>query len=263
MKKQTLTSLRQYKQDSKKFATLTAYDASFARIAEESGIECLLVGDSLGNVIQGQKSTAPVTMDEMCYHTQCVSRGVSKSFVMTDMPFMSYANPDQAMLNSAALMQSGAEMVKLEGTSWLEETISLMAERGIPVCAHLGLLPQSAAKLGGYRIQGKDEKSANQIIKDAQNLDEAGADIILLECVPASLAKRVTESVNAPVIGIGAGPDTDSQVLVVYDALGLSLRLPSFSKNYMVESDSIHDALAKYADEVKNSVFPGEQYTIS
>jgi len=263
MKKQTLTRLKQYKEQREKFATLTAYDATFARLADDAGVECLLVGDSLGNVIQGQKSTVPVTMDEMCYHTQCVSRGVSKSFLMADMPFMSYSNTDQAIQNAAELMQSGAEMVKLEGASWLEESIYAMSQRGIPVCAHLGLLPQSVAKQGGYRIQGKERESAQQILDDAKSLVQAGADIILLECVPAELANAITEAVNIPVIGIGAGPDTDSQVLVVYDALGLSSRLPSFSKNYMAETNNIQEALSKYAEEVKSSTFPGELYTIS
>lgn len=263
MNKQTLTRLKQYKEDGDRFATITAYDSTFARLSEEAGIECILVGDSLGNVIQGQNSTVPVHMDEMCYHTQCVSSGLTTSFLMTDMPFMSYATPEQAIDNAAALMQSGAQMVKLEGAAWLEDTVYFMNERGIPVCTHLGLLPQSVSKQGGYRVQGKDEESANVIIENAKNLAEAGADILLLECVPANLAKSITEAVDIPVIGIGAGPDTDSQVLVVYDALGLSSRLPSFSKNYMDQADNIQAALKLYADEVKNGKFPGEQYTIS
>ena len=262
MKKQTLTRLKKYKEDGEKFATLTAYDATFARLAEQAGIECLLVGDSLGNVTQGQRSTVPVTLEQMCYHTQCVSRGTTTSFLMTDMPFMSYANPDQAVRNAAGLMQSGAEMVKVEGAAWLEETICLMSDRGIPVCAHLGLLPQSVSKQGGYRLQGKDEKDAGEILGNARVLEQAGADIILLECVSAALAKTVTEAVGVPVIGIGAGPDTDSQVLVVYDALGLSSHLPRFAKDYMRETGSVQEALAKYAEEVKGSVFPGRHYTI-
>ena len=263
MKKQTLTRLRQLKEKQQKFATITAYDSTFARLAEQAGIECLLVGDSLGNVIQGQKSTIPVTMDEVCYHTRCVSRGITDSFLMTDMPFMSYATPEQAIQNAAALMQCGAEMVKLEGAAWLEETVYRMSQRGIPVCAHLGLLPQSVTKQGGYRIQGKDKESGARILSDAQSLEQAGADIILLECVPAALAKAITEAVSVPVIGIGAGPDTDAQVLVSYDALGISAKLPSFSKNYMEVTGSIQEALSLYAEEVKTSVFPGETYRIS
>lgn len=262
MKKQTLTRLKQTKAEGEKFVTLTSYDATFARLSEDAGVECILVGDSLGNVIQGQKSTVPVTMDEMCYHTQSVSRGITHSFLVADMPFMSYANPDQAISNAAELMQSGAQMVKVEGAAWLEETIHTMSQRGIPVCAHLGLLPQSVDKQGGYRVQGKDEDSAKQMLSDANNLQDAGADMILLECVPAALAKQITAAVTIPVIGIGAGPDTDSQVLVVYDALGLSSRLPSFSKNYMEDAESIQQALSTYADEVRNAIFPGQQHTI-
>ena len=262
MIKQTLTRLKQYKQDGQKFATLTAYDATLARLSAQAGIECLLIGDSLGNVIQGQESTVPVSMDEMCYHTQCVARGNQASFLMADMPFMSYANADMAIRNAADLMQSGAQMVKMEGAGWLQETVYFMSQRGIPVCAHLGLLPQSVTKQGGYRMQGKDEASAKQMIEDAQNLQDAGADIILLECVPSALAKTITDCLHIPVIGIGAGPDTDSQVLVVYDALGLSVHLPSFSKNYMAQANSIQDALNQYAEEVKNGQFPDTEYTI-
>lgn len=263
MKKQSLSQLKNYKKQGQKFATLTAYDATFARLADEAEIECLLVGDSLGNVIQGQRSTVPVSMDEMCYHTAAVTRGATRSFVMTDMPFMSYSTPEQAIANAAELMQAGAQMVKLEGTAWLEDSIYFMSERGVPVCAHLGLLPQSVDKLGGYKVQGKDQESAAKMLQDAQRLEQAGADIILLECIPSTLAKDITNSVDIPVIGIGAGPETDSQVLVVYDALGLSLRLPSFSKNYLNQCSDIQDALATYAKEVKNGLFPNEQFTIS
>jgi len=263
MNKQTLTRLNQYKADGDKFATLTAYDATLARIAESAGIEVLLVGDSLGNVIQGQASTIPVSMEQMCYHTECVRRGISNSFLLVDMPFMTYASSDQAIGNAAMLMQAGAQMVKLEGSQWLENSVYLMSERGIPVCVHLGLLPQSVDKQGGYRIQGKDEDSAKQIVDNACCLVDAGADIVLLEGVPSSVAKAVTETVVVPVIGIGAGPHTDSQVLVVHDLLGISQRLPSFSKNYLAESASIEEAIALYAEEVKSGKFPGEQYTIA
>lgn len=263
MNKQTLTRLKQHKADGEKFATLTAYDATLARIAESAGIEVLLVGDSLGNVIQGQSSTIPVSMEQMCYHTECVRRGMHNSFLMTDMPFMTYASPDQAIANAAMLMQSGAQMVKLEGAQWLEDSVYLMTERGIPVCVHLGLLPQSVDKQGGYRIQGKDADSAEQIVADARCLVEAGADIVLLEGVPSSVAKAVTEAIDVPVIGIGAGPHTDSQVLVVHDLLGISQRLPSFSKNYLAGTGSIEAAIALYAEEVKSGKFPGEKYTIA
>tara|TARA_R110002073_G_scaffold138908_5_gene288732 strand:- start:143 stop:934 length:792 start_codon:yes stop_codon:yes gene_type:complete len=263
MNKQTLTRLKQYKADGNIFATLTAYDATLARIAEAAGVEVLLIGDSLGNVIQGQGSTVPVNMEQMCYHTECVKRGTTNSFLLADMPFMSYASPDQAIVNAAALMQSGAQMVKVEGALWLEDSVYLMSERGIPVCVHLGLLPQSVDKQGGYRIQGKDDESAQQIVDNACNLVEAGADIVLLEGVPSNVAKSVTEAVDVPVIGIGAGPHTDSQVLVVHDLLGISQRLPSFSKNYLAEAGSIEGAIALYAEEVKSGKFPGKQYTIA
>ena len=210
MAKHTAYSLTKAKTEGRKFATVTAYDTTFARLAEQADIECVLVGDSLGNVIQGQRSTVPVTLDEMAYHTENVARGCEQSLVMVDLPFMSYASPDQAISSSAALMQAGAQMVKMEGASWLVETVSLMSERGIPACAHLGLLPQSVDKQGGYRVQGKDQESADQMLEDAICFQEAGADILLLDCVPTALAKRITESVNIPVIGIGAGPDTDS-----------------------------------------------------
>ena len=262
MQKQTLTQLKKYKANGQRFATLTAYDSTFARLSEAAGIECLLVGDSLGNVIQGQRSTVPVTLGDMCYHTQCVSRATNNAFIMADMPYMSYANPDQAISNATALMQAGAQMVKMEGGAWLEQTICLMSERGIPVCAHLGLLPQSTDKLGGYRMQGKSKDSADQMLRNAKNLEQAGADILLLECVPAKLAADITKAVSIPVIGIGAGPDTDSQVLVVYDALGLSSRLPSFSKNFMEQAESISGALVTYATQVKDGQFPGQEFTI-
>jgi len=263
MAKHTAYSLTKAKTEGRKFATVTAYDTTFARLAEQADIECVLVGDSLGNVIQGQRSTVPVSLDEMAYHTENVSRSCEQSLVMVDLPFMSYASPDQAIASSAALMQAGAQMVKMEGASWLVETVSLMSERGIPVCAHLGLLPQSVDKQGGYRVQGKDQESADQMLEDAVCFQEAGADILLLECVPAALAKRITESVNIPVIGIGAGPDTDSQVLVMYDLLGLSKRIPSFVKNYMETAESVQQALSNYAKEVKSGAFPGEEHCLA
>lgn len=263
MAKHSAYSLQKAKTEGRKFATVTAYDATFARLAEQAGNECILVGDSLGNVIQGRKSTVPVSMDEMLYHTDNVARGCEESLVMADMPYMSYATPERAIENAAALMQAGAQMVKMEGAGWLVDTISLMSERGIPICGHLGLLPQSVDKQGGYRVQGKDQEAADQMLEDAICYQEAGADILLLECVPAALAKRITESLRIPVIGIGAGPDTDSQVLVVYDLLGLSKRIPSFVKNYMENSSSVQEALSAYATEVKNGSFPAPEHCIA
>ena len=261
--KQNLQRLKQAKTENRRFATLTAYDATFARIADEAEVECLLVGDSLGNVIQGQRSTVPVTMEHMVYHTECVARGVDHAFVMTDMPFMSYSTPDQAIRNATTLMQAGAQMVKLEGQQWLTETLAFMNERGVPLCAHLGLLPQSVDKVGGYRVHGKTEASAKQILDDAKAFEEAGADLLLLECVPAALAKRVTEAAGVPVIGIGAGADTDSQVLVLQDLLGISQRMPSFAKNYMAESDSIASAIRQFVVDVHAGTFPDANYCIA
>ncbi len=262
MDKQTLTRFREYKVGGHKFATLTAYDAALARLAEQAEVECLLVGDSLGNVIQGQRSTRPVSVEEMFYHTGCVSRGITNCFLITDMPFLSYATLDQAIINAATLMRAGAHMVKLEGAGWLEDSVHFMSQRGIPVCAHLGLLPQSAIKLGGYRVQGTDEESARSILDDAVRLEQAGADILLLECVPEAVARSVTESVDVPVVGIGAGPHTDSQVLVSYDMLGISSRIPTFAKNYLEHADSIVDAFRLYAQEVKSGTFPSSEHTL-
>lgn len=263
MPKHTTFSLKKLKNENQRFATVTAYDATFARLAEQASIECILVGDSLGNVIQGQRSTVPVTMEEMAYHTANVSKGCEQSLIMSDMPFMTYTTPEQAIANAAELMQAGAQMIKMEGTSWLVDTVAFMSERGIPVCGHLGLLPQSVDKSGGYRVQGKDQESADQMLEDAISYQEAGADILLLECVPAELAKKITESVNIPVIGIGAGPHTDSQVLVMYDLLGLSSRIPSFVKNYMASADSIQEALASFAEEVRSGAFPMPEHCLA
>lgn len=256
MKNINLTSLKAMKAAGEKFAVLTAYDASFARLAELAGIEVVLVGDSLGNVVLGYDSTVPVTMDDMCHHTQAVARGNSKSLIIADFPFMAYASELQALDNAAALMQAGAHMVKLEGGAWLEETVLLLAERGIPVCAHLGLTPQSVHKLGGYRVQGKDDAAATQILGDAVLLQEAGADLLVLECVPTPLATQISQTLDIPVIGIGAGPGTDGQVLVLYDILGLSPRQPRFSKNFLAETGSIQGAMEAFATAVRAGCFP-------
>ncbi|MGV6807425.1 MAG: 3-methyl-2-oxobutanoate hydroxymethyltransferase [bacterium] len=259
MKPVSLTTLKALKAERQKFAVLTAYDASFSRIAELAGIEALLVGDSLGNVIQGQSSTVPVTMEDMIYHTEAVCRGNSKSLVIADMPFMSYAYPEQAMENAALLMQAGAHMVKLEGGLWLEDTVASLTERGIPVCGHLGLTPQSVNKMGGYRVQGKEEESAARILADAKLLEESGADMLVLECVPTPLATTITQSLSIPVIGIGAGPHTDAQVLVVYDMLGLSPRQPKFSRNFLEETNDIQKAIEAYGAAVRSGEFPAPE----
>ncbi len=256
MKTTTISNLNAMKAAGDKFAVITAYDYTFSRMIETAGIEVTLVGDSLGNVIQGRDSTIPVTVDEMAYHTEIVKRGNSRTLLMTDMPFMSYANENQAMENAAILMQAGAQMVKLEGGEWLAETVYMLTERGIPVCGHVGLTPQSVHKLGGYKVQGKEEESAQQMIAEAQILEEAGADLIVVECVPSSLGRELSQALHIPVIGIGAGPDTDAQVLVLQDMLGISQRLPKFSKNFLDQNSSIQEAIIAYGNEVRSGAFP-------
>lgn len=264
MKPVTTYTLKKLKAEKQKFPVITAYDAAFSRIIGEVGIEVILVGDSLGNVVQGQDSTVPVTMEEMAYHVAAVRRGNQQSLIIADLPFMAYSTPEQAMENSAKLMQAGGHMVKLEGGTWLAGTVRMLAERGIPVCGHLGLTPQSVNKLGGYRVQGRDEEAAANMLKDAKALEAAGADLLVLECVPSSLAKIITDSLEIPVIGIGAGVDTDAQVLVLYDLLGLSPRLPKFAKNFLADcephcEDKIADALQRYANAVRSGQFPTEE----
>lgn len=260
MKTTTISNLNAMKAAGEKFAVITAYDYTFSRLIETAGIEVTLVGDSLGNVIQGRDSTIPVSVDEMAYHTEIVKRGNSRTLLMTDMPFMSYASENQALDNAAILMQAGAQMVKLEGGEWLAETIFMLTERGIPVCGHVGLTPQSVHKLGGYKVQGKEEEAAQRMIQEAQILEEAGADLMVVECVPSSLGKNLADSLNIPVIGIGAGPDTDAQVLVLQDMLGISQRLPKFSKNFLEQSSTIQQAIINYGNEVRAGTFPASEH---
>lgn len=261
MSKTTINTLHNCKHEKQKFAVVTAYDATFAQLASRAGIDVLLVGDSLGMVLQGLDSTVPVTLEHMCYHTQAVKRGNQGALIMADLPFMSYATPEQAMTSSAALMQAGAEMVKLEGGAWLVDTVAKLSERGIPVCAHLGLTPQYVHKFGGYKVQGRDESAAKQMLADAIAMEQAGADVLLLECVPSTLAKLITDSVKVPVIGIGAGSDTDGQVLVCYDMLGMNTgHVPKFVKNYMIQGRTIAQAFEAFAQEVKAVEFPAAEH---
>ena len=243
-----------------KFAVITAYDFTFSKLIENAAIEVVLVGDSLGNVIQGCDSTLPVTIDDMAYHTEAVKRGNNRALLMTDMPFMSYATEVQAMDNAAILMQAGAQMVKLEGGAWLADTVYLLSQRGIPVCGHVGLTPQSVHKLGGYKVQGKDEEAAQQMIDEAAILEEAGADLLVVECVPSSLGRDLSAALTIPVIGIGAGPDTDAQVLVLQDMLGISQRLPRFSKNFLEDEASIQEAITAYGNAVRAGTFPAPEH---
>jgi 3-methyl-2-oxobutanoate hydroxymethyltransferase len=258
----TINTLRDYKQTGEAFSVLTAYDATFAQAVSEAGVDAILVGDSLGMVLQGNNSTLPVTMDDMCYHTRAVARGNKGALIMADMPFMSYGTVSSALDNAAALMRAGAHMVKLEGTDWMEDTIRALSDRGIPVCAHLGLTPQFVNKFGGYKVQGRDEKHAELMIEHACQLEAAGADVILLECVPSPLAARIAQTVRAPVIGIGAGADTDGQVLVMHDMLGITPgRRPRFVKDFLKDTGTIQNAFAAYAEAVRTRQFPGEEHT--
>jgi len=256
---QTLKSL---KEQGKKFSCVTSYDATFSALVNEANIDVILVGDSLGMVLQGQSSTLPVSMEEMIYHTRCVGRGNQNALLMADMPFMSINTLEDTLNNAGRLMQAGAHIVKLEGEEWLCDAIVELGRRGIPVCAHLGLTPQSVNKLGGYKVQGKIDEDAQRIINAAKQLEDAGADMLLLECVPTELARRVTESVKVPVIGIGAGNVTDGQVLVMHDLLGITKgHKPKFVKSFMPESDSILEAFQSYDRQVKDGTFPSPEHS--
>ena len=255
----TIHTLNTLKQQGERFAVVALYDAVMSAIAEGNGVEVVLVGDSLGMTVQGHNSTLPVTMDDMLYHVANVARGARHALVLADLPFMSYATLEDALHNCARIMQAGAHMVKLEGGAWLEETVRQLSERGIPVCAHLGLTPQSVNKFGGFRVQGRNDAEASAILQAAITLAEAGADILLLECVPAPLAGEITRRVKVPVVGIGAGRETDAQVLVINDILGLTECAPKFSKNFLQQSGNVSAAIAQYAADVKSGVFPSDE----
>lgn len=257
----TLSTLKAMRERGEKIAVLTGYDAGFARVMDESGVDVILVGDSLGMVVQGQASTLPVRLSEMSYHTRCVSRGAKRAFIVADLPFATYQqSPEQAFASAAKLMAAGAHMVKLEGGAVMVETVRFLVSRGIPVCAHLGLLPQSVNQLGGYRVQGRDNVAADQLKADARAMEQAGAGLVVLEAIPAKLAGEVTQTLSIPTIGIGAGPDCSGQVLVLYDVLGLYPHPPKFSKNFMQGADSISGALTAYVQAVKSGVFPGAEH---
>lgn len=261
MNKISPQSLAAKKAQGEKFAVLTAYDATFARLVDQAGIDVILVGDSLGNVLQGHTSTLPVSVEDMCYHTACVDRGTEKALIVSDLPFGSYNTVDDTLHNATALMQSGAHMVKLEGGQWLAESIALLTERGIPVCGHLGLTPQSVNTLGGFKVQGRDEAGARRIITDAKALENAGATLLVVECVPTELGQRLSEALTIPVIGIGAGPQTDAQVLVLHDLLGVSRRIPKFVQNFLADAPDIQTALANYKIAVEQGEFPGPEHS--
>lgn len=274
--KQTAQKLRQRKADGKKFSVIAAYDATFTTTLNQAGIEAILVGDSLGMVVQGQGSTIPVTMEHMIYHTEAVARSNSycedQALVIADMPFMSYDTTEATLYNAAALMRAGANMVKLEGGEWLADSVARLVECGIPVCAHLGLTPQSVNMLGGYKVQGRTENQQQQLLNDALSLDQAGADFLVLECIPSSLAAEITTKTVFSTIGIGAGNSTDAQVLVCYDMLGLSARPAKFVKNFLAETGlsdndlsdktepSIVKAFIAYKTAVENGQYPAAEH---
>ena len=254
----TLHRLRQLHASGEKLTMLTCYDATFARVLDDAGVEMLLVGDSLGMVLQGKSSTVPVTLDEMAYHVRSVAAGNKTAWVIGDMPFATYQqSPSQAMQSAAVLMQAGAQMVKLEGGGWTAETVHFLTERGVPVCGHLGLTPQSVHALGGYRIQGKTDEAASVLRRHAKELSDAGAAMIVFELIPSALAAEITRLLPIPTIGIGAGVDCSGQVLVLHDMLGITRgRLPRFVKNFMQGYASIDEGVAAYVVEVKSEQFP-------
>ncbi|CAM5798378.1 3-methyl-2-oxobutanoate hydroxymethyltransferase [Rhizobacter fulvus] len=256
----TLHRLRAMHAGGEKIAMLTCYDASFARLLDAVGVDVLLIGDSLGMVLQGHASTVPASLDEMAYHTQCVARGNTQAWIVGDLPFGSYhESTDQAMRSAARLMQSGAHMVKLEGGGWTVDTVRFLVERGIPVCAHLGLTPQSVHALGGYRVQGRDAQAADTLRRHAHALADAGASMLVIELIPSALATELTQALPIPVIGIGAGPGCSGQVLVLHDMLGISSgRLPRFVRNFMEGGGSIEDAVRRYVAAVRDGSFPVE-----
>ena len=259
----SVTTLREAKVQGEKIAVITAYDASFAAVVDRAGVDVILVGDSLGMVIQGRDSTIPVRLEHIVYHSRCVTRNTKRPLVVADMPFLSYSDVAKAIDCAAQLMQvGGAQMVKLEGGDEQAEVVYQLSCRGIPVCAHLGLQPQYVHKFGGYRVQGVDEESANKMKSAANTLVEAGADMMVLECVPQKLASDITAALSIPVIGIGAGADTDGQVLVLYDVLGISPRIPKFAKDFASSTPGIEAAVAAFVVEVKSGAFPCQEHVL-
>ena len=259
----TLSTLQKMAHDGSRIAVLTCYDASFAAVLEAAGIDSLLIGDSLGNVLQGHESTLPVSLRDMVYHTGCVARGSKRAFIIGDMPFATFqVSPQDAFHNAAELMAAGAHMVKIEGGRPMLDTIEFLTDRGVPVCGHLGLTPQSVHALGGYRVQGRGEDAGQQLLKEAKLLEQAGAGMIVLEAIPAALAGAVTDALKIPTIGIGAGVDCSGQVLVLHDMLDVYPgRKAKFVKNFMRTAGSIQGAVELYVKEVKARTFPGPEHS--
>lgn len=257
-----IEELKIFKESGEKITCLTAYDSSFALMFDECGIDVILVGDSLGNVIQGGENTLGVTMEDMVYHTQIVAKGIKDALFITDMPYQSYSNAEQTLENAKRLIDAGAQMVKFEGGREHEASFKILQDNNIPVCGHLGLQPQSVLEMGGYKVQGKDEASAKQIIEDALALESWGVQTLVLECVPAALAKQVSQAISIPTIGIGAGVDCDGQVLVSYDMLGINTqRLAKFVKNFLKDNHDIQGAVKAFISAVKTQEFPDDQHS--
>ncbi|MDO8267023.1 MAG: 3-methyl-2-oxobutanoate hydroxymethyltransferase [Moraxellaceae bacterium] len=262
MKPVSLATLRDMKARGEKISMLTCYDATFAHAMSGAGVETLLIGDSLGMVLQGHTSTLPVTVADMAYHTTCVARGNQGALIVADMPFMSYSTPKDALDNAATLMRAGAHMVKLEGGAWLCDTVTQLMHGGIPACVHMGLTPQSVNVFGGYKVQGRGDDAGDRMLADALAVEAAGAAVVLLECVPRALAARITAALGIPVIGIGAGADCDGQVLVLHDMLGLHTGKPArFVRNFLTESnDGIRGAFHAYVTAVKQGHYPAPEH---
>jgi len=257
----TITKLLSMYAEREKITMLTAYDSTMSALLNRCGIEVILIGDSLGNVIQGHSSTTPVTVEQMVYHTQCVARANTNAFLISDLPFASYGDPVQALDSAAELMRAGADMVKLEGGDWQADIIQYLVERSVPVCAHLGLLPQSVHLLGGYKVQGKSKDAASHMLEQALACQAAGAQMVVLEAIPSSLGEKITTELHIPTIGIGAGPDCSGQVLVLQDMLGISPgKPPKFVKDFMDGHQSVEAAIKAYVREVKSGKFPGLEH---
>lgn len=258
----TITRLLEMKKTGEKIVSLTAYDASFARIVDVSGVEVTMVGDSLGMVLQGAEDTLAVTMDDMVYHSRIVSRVCRRSLVVVDMPYRSYETVPLACANASKLVETGgADVVKLEGGVEQAEIVTGLVNRSIPVCGHIGLQPQSVKEYGGYKVQGRTEEQAERILASARALEDAGACMVVLECIPATLARRISSVITIPAIGIGAGANCDGQVLVIYDVLGLSARSPRMAKNFLSGAESIAEAVQEYVRAVKSGTFPGPEHS--
>lgn len=259
----TVPRLHEMKSRGEKIVMLTAYDASFAAQCDAAGVDVVLAGDSLGMVVQGRSSTLPVSVDDMVYHSAAVARGLARALLIADLPFMSFRDADTALRSSARLLaEGGAAMVKLEGAGYVLDVIHALAQRAIPVCAHLGLTPQSVHKFGGYRVQGKTKQAAERLLADALAVEQAGADLLVLECVPATLAKRISSQLTIPTIGIGAGVDCDGQVLVIYDLLGITPgKRPRFAKDFLAGQGSVLEAIRVYVKVVRDGEFPAAEHS--